>query len=227
MIRRPPRSTLFPYTTLFRSPSVTGSVLFTAVALWWELRLDHVTVVRKIIRLWGSRSPHLPNKSCSYPDWFMLMYMEQLTDFWEPSFSSPYFQVGVRKDTDGGKRRLVDEENLSHTGRFCANHFHVPNPMPWRPDCMYHYDPFLLQASKLKSAQRDKLRQFISFTHASEKAAMQCLTTYDWRLDLATDHYFTNPERFNPGGGSSGFGRPSIDKSKLEHLFSRYKGMRF
>src|SRR2546427_7506481 len=24
MIRRPPRSTLFPYTTLFRSPSVTG-----------------------------------------------------------------------------------------------------------------------------------------------------------------------------------------------------------
>mgnify|MGYP001796251299 CR=1 FL=1 len=56
---------------------------------------------------------------------------------------------------------------------------------------------------------------------------MQCLATYDWRLDLATDHYFTNPERFNPGGGSSGFGRPSIDKSKLEHLFSRYKGMRF
>src|SRR5476649_276866 len=27
MIRRPPRSTLFPYTTLFRSPRVTGSRL--------------------------------------------------------------------------------------------------------------------------------------------------------------------------------------------------------
>src|SRR2546425_4915305 len=28
MIRRPPRSTLFPYTTLFRSPSTTRTVLF-------------------------------------------------------------------------------------------------------------------------------------------------------------------------------------------------------
>src|SRR5258708_31006343 len=27
MIRRPPRSTLFPYTTLFRSSSISGSVL--------------------------------------------------------------------------------------------------------------------------------------------------------------------------------------------------------
>src|SRR2546426_4291977 len=27
MIRRPPRSTLFPYTTLFRSPDTTGAVL--------------------------------------------------------------------------------------------------------------------------------------------------------------------------------------------------------
>src|SRR2546426_2980378 len=35
MIRRPPRSTLFPYTTLFRSslqPSVTGSLLPSAEA---------------------------------------------------------------------------------------------------------------------------------------------------------------------------------------------------
>src|SRR3712207_8284497 len=26
MIRRPPRSTLFPYTTLFRSPNMTGTI---------------------------------------------------------------------------------------------------------------------------------------------------------------------------------------------------------
>src|SRR3712207_7535560 len=31
MIRRPPRSTLFPYTTLFRSPADTFSALGTAV----------------------------------------------------------------------------------------------------------------------------------------------------------------------------------------------------
>src|SRR2546430_13424484 len=32
MIRRPPRSTLFPYTTLFRSPGVTVTVDFNPVA---------------------------------------------------------------------------------------------------------------------------------------------------------------------------------------------------
>src|SRR2546426_6504933 len=32
MIRRPPRSTLFPYTTLFRSPSVAGQSMMVAFA---------------------------------------------------------------------------------------------------------------------------------------------------------------------------------------------------
>src|SRR2546426_4869319 len=35
MIRRPPRSTLFPYTTLFRS-----RVIF-AIVLQWSVRIDH------------------------------------------------------------------------------------------------------------------------------------------------------------------------------------------
>src|SRR5215203_155207 len=35
MIRRPPRSTLFPYTTLFRSPDSTSAQAFSrAVTLW-------------------------------------------------------------------------------------------------------------------------------------------------------------------------------------------------
>src|SRR5260370_4546478 len=49
MIRRPPRSTLFPYTTLFRSPAPSGflrysgggnyaGVLVTLVAVWTALR---------------------------------------------------------------------------------------------------------------------------------------------------------------------------------------------
>src|SRR5437870_9044431 len=33
MIRRPPRSTLFPYTTLFRSPFYTGEILLQVLEL--------------------------------------------------------------------------------------------------------------------------------------------------------------------------------------------------
>src|SRR3712207_8355062 len=42
MIRRPPRSTLFPYTTLFRSPGLKGSLLVGlcfAKALAYSLRV--------------------------------------------------------------------------------------------------------------------------------------------------------------------------------------------
>ena len=50
MIRRPPRSTLFPYTTLFRSPDVTAarvaSVYDRAVLLTWSER-------RRLYREWG------------------------------------------------------------------------------------------------------------------------------------------------------------------------------
>src|SRR2546430_9338911 len=39
MIRRPPRSTLFPYTTLFRSIPAKSSAAATAVSLgWYEIR---------------------------------------------------------------------------------------------------------------------------------------------------------------------------------------------
>src|ERR1051326_8103727 len=42
MIRRPPRSTLFPYTTLFRSPRLAGGVLaLAAVVLAVPLTLQH------------------------------------------------------------------------------------------------------------------------------------------------------------------------------------------
>src|SRR5260370_19883283 len=37
MIRRPPRSTLFPYTTLFRSPRVRGEVLDESLTIIQDL----------------------------------------------------------------------------------------------------------------------------------------------------------------------------------------------
>src|SRR3712207_8077088 len=39
MIRRPPRSTLFPYTTLFRSGLILGLVLFHCLHLGWGAAL--------------------------------------------------------------------------------------------------------------------------------------------------------------------------------------------
>src|SRR5262245_64349633 len=36
MIRRPPRSTLFPYTTLFRSPNFLGTLNMLALSYWFQ-----------------------------------------------------------------------------------------------------------------------------------------------------------------------------------------------
>src|SRR2546429_6493021 len=41
MIRRPPRSTLFPYTTLFRSSNPWSSKLLTSLALRFSIRNGH------------------------------------------------------------------------------------------------------------------------------------------------------------------------------------------
>src|SRR3712207_9102920 len=67
MIRRPPRSTLFPYTTLFRSAMVattfaadtplvvTGLVASRGVAgnwLWWNMVMSGMLTVFFFARLW-------------------------------------------------------------------------------------------------------------------------------------------------------------------------------
>src|SRR5438128_9727757 len=50
MIRRPPRSTLFPYTTLFRSPS-TSEAISTPNRACTSLKLTPVSSDRKSTRL--------------------------------------------------------------------------------------------------------------------------------------------------------------------------------
>src|SRR2546429_4207631 len=56
MIRRPPRSTLFPYTTLFRSPSagygdISGGNVWEAAAKFREAGVGAALVER--LQLWG------------------------------------------------------------------------------------------------------------------------------------------------------------------------------
>src|SRR2546422_11646120 len=45
MIRRPPRSTLFPYTTLFRSPSGSGKTTVTHLSPGDQVLSDDLTLV--------------------------------------------------------------------------------------------------------------------------------------------------------------------------------------
>jgi hypothetical protein len=79
-------------------------------------------------------------------------------------------------------------------------------------------DLFVLLQHKLKSSQRDKVKKFIAFTQTGEKTAIFCLSQNDWKLDLASDNYFQNPDLY--------FREPkiSVDKKKLEQLFTRYRG---
>lgn len=70
---------------------------------------------------------------------------------------------------------------------------------------------------KLKSSQKDKVRQFIAFTQTGEKSAINCLGAHDWKLDVAVDNFFQNPDRY------SSEPRSSADKKKLDALWQRYR----
>src|SRR2546425_6289096 len=55
MIRRPPRSTLFPYTTLFRSASALRGIRRSRVKKTTSLRLTSILSARGFLRPWASR----------------------------------------------------------------------------------------------------------------------------------------------------------------------------
>jgi len=70
---------------------------------------------------------------------------------------------------------------------------------------------------KLKLSQRDKVKKFIAFTQTGEQTAIFCLSQNEWKLDLASDNYFQNPDVY--------YKEPKVtaDRKKLETLFAKYK----
>ncbi|XP_039263752.1 DCN1-like protein 1 [Styela clava] len=70
---------------------------------------------------------------------------------------------------------------------------------------------------KLKPSQREKVRHFMTFTQASEKTAIYCLSHHDWRLDVASDNYFTEPELYWRES------KPTVDRRRIEALYNRLR----
>jgi DCN1-like protein 1/2 len=61
--------------------------------------------------------------------------------------------------------------------------------------------PFTQQSvsfkNRLKSAQREKAREFALLTETGEKTALYCLAIHDWKLEVALDNYFASPGIFS------------------------------
>ena len=58
----------------------------------------------------------------------------------------------------------------------------------------------------------------MSFTQSGEKTAIYCLQLNDWKLDIASDNYFQNPDYYHKDS------RPQVDRKRLEQLYMRYRG---
>lgn len=61
--------------------------------------------------------------------------------------------------------------------------------------------------------QKDKVKKFIALTQTGEQTAIYCLNSSDWKLDIASDNYFSNPDMYYR----------ELDVKKIEHLFTRYR----
>lgn len=87
-----------------------------------------------------------------------------------------------------------------------------------KSDTFYIKQHLLLLQHKLKFSQRDKVKKFITFTQTGEQTAIYCLAQNDWKLDLASDNYFQNPDLYYKEP------KNSVDKKKLEVLYNKYQG---
>lgn len=67
--------------------------------------------------------------------------------------------------------------------------------------------------NKLKLNQKEKVKKFIQLTNTGEQTAIYCLAHNDWKLEIACDNYFQNPDVYYR----------ELDKRKVEDLYKRYR----
>jgi len=82
-----------------------------------------------------------------------------------------------------------------------------------------------MDGKKLRSRERELVRQLQSFTQANEKTCIYCLQKHNWRLELAVDQYFSNPAAYHQPGSSSSRSSSSsgADSKKIKALYEKYK----
>jgi DCN1-like protein 1/2 len=73
---------------------------------------------------------------------------------------------------------------------------------------------FAAMSSAARRMQKEKVKQFSTFTGASERVATDLLKRFDWNLEPAVDSYFAN-------GGRSLV--PQVDQEKIAALFDQFK----
>ncbi|RHZ75068.1 hypothetical protein Glove_217g20 [Diversispora epigaea] len=76
----------------------------------------------------------------------------------------------------------------------------------------------------LKSAQKEKVRQFMAFTSASERISIRKLKEHSWNVEVAVDAFFNDQPSSTTwrsfGGGNS---QGNTDTYKLNQIFMKYK----
>ena len=80
MIRRPPRSTLFPYTTLFRSPEVDDNSAEATLRKGTRLTAAAPTIVTTHARIRQGKEPVKPDPNLNLAANFLYMLFGEIPD---------------------------------------------------------------------------------------------------------------------------------------------------